>query len=404
MESAISCDVCIIGGNIAGSYLAYQLAKNGLSVIVVEQNRIPGVPMQCAGIVSQRLTNIVDIDPSIILNRVNTAWLISENGKKISVSIQDSPYILDRIKLDQYFYQKAESLGVKYLLKEKFLNFIITFKNETEIVEVTTKKRIIKAQMIVGCDGPNSKVAKIHGIKYNLIPAMQIRISYPLPKNSVRMYFKKSWKNLFGWVIPEGNGICRIGLVCKNKLKKSFQQFLKDLDIDKSQILEKFGGQIIIDFPKKIAFHRAILLGDAAGMVKATTGGGINTLLKATNPAKEAILQAFCRNDFTEKFFITHYQRSNEIRRLKRNILLHYLVRIIMLFLTQEEYEESMVLLNQPKTRELLLKYGDMDFPIKFILKMIMRVDLWTYIIKILPNIIRKIPKILRKLLKHIEN
>ncbi len=121
-------------------------------------------------------------------------------------------------------------------------------------------------------------------------------------------------------------------------------------------------------------------------MVKATTGGGINTLLKASKPAKEAVLKAFSRNDFTQKFFITHYQHSKEIRHLKNNILLHYFVRIILLFLTQDEYEVSMLLLNQPETRKLLLKYGDMDFPIIFILKMIVRVDLWKYIIKIVPK------------------
>ena len=400
MESDKSYDVCIIGGNIAGSYLAYQLALDGLSVVVVEQNRIPGVPMQCAGIVSQRFTNIVDIDPSIIMNRVDTAWLISENGKKVSVSIKDNPYILDRIKLDHYFYQKAESLGVTYLLKEKFLDFKISSENSNEIVQIATKERIITAQMIVGCDGPNSRVAKLHGVKHNLIPAMQIRIFYPQPHNSVRMYFKQSWRNLFGWVIPEGNGICGIGLGCKYDLRNSFQQFLNDLNITKSEIIEKFGGQILIGYPKKIAFHRAILLGDAAGMVKATTGGGINTLLKASKPAKKAILDAFNRNDFSQRFFITHYQHSNEIRRLKMNILLHYFVRIIMLFLTQEEYEESMLLLHQPQTRKLLLKYGDMDFPIKFILKMLVRVDLWRYIIRIIPSILKKIPRILREFLK----
>ena len=111
-----------IEGNIAGSFLAYQLASEGLNVIVVEQNRHVGIPMQCAGIVSQRLSNIVEIDPSIIINRVDSAWLISENGRKVSVSIKDNPYILDRVKLDQYFFKKALNSGVKFLLHEKFVD------------------------------------------------------------------------------------------------------------------------------------------------------------------------------------------------------------------------------------------------------------------------------------------
>ena len=155
-----------------------------------------------------------------------------------------------------------------------------------------TNKQKIDAKMIVGCDGPNSKVAKLHGIVHNLIPAMQIRASLDHPMNSVEMYFKEEWKNLFGWVIPIGNKQCRIGLGCKKHLKNSFQKFLKELSIEDSMIIEKYGGQVVIGYPRKMAFYRAILLGDAAGMVKASTGGGINTLLKASKHAKQAILKA----------------------------------------------------------------------------------------------------------------
>lgn len=395
MDADLSCDVCIIGGNIAGSNLAYQLASEGVNVIVIEQNKHPGHPMQCAGIVSQRLTNIVEIDPSIIINRVDTAWLISENGKKVSVSIQDHPYIIDRAKLDQFFYQKAQKSGAKFQLFEKFISFDKTPNG----ILIHTNKRKITSKILVGCDGPLSKVAKQLGIYHKWIPAKQIRVYYDQPSNSVKMYFKTQWKNLFGWVIPEGDGICRIGLGCEYNIKQSFDAFITEIGVDRSKIIQHLGGQIVISYPKQIAFDRVILLGDAAGMVKATTGGGINTLLKASFQAKDAILKSLEINDFSSKVFITHYQKSRRIQKSKQNILLHYLVRILLLFFTQEDYEESFIILNQLKIRKLLLKYGDMDFPVKFILKIATRPDLWVYIIKYLPRIIRKAPNFLQKLI-----
>ncbi|MBN2157045.1 MAG: NAD(P)/FAD-dependent oxidoreductase [Candidatus Lokiarchaeota archaeon] len=394
MDNHLTHDVCIIGGNIAGSYLAYLLASNGVSVVVVEQNRTPGLPLQCAGIVSQRFSNIVEIDPSIIINRVNTAWLILENGKRVSVSIQDNPYVLDRVKLDQYFYKKAESAGVRYLVHEKFL----TCEKTDECMFINTNRRTIRAKILVGCDGPNSRVAKLHGITHNIIPAKQIRILYPYPNCSVSMYFKEYWQNLFGWIIPEGEGICRIGLGCKKNLKSSFASFLDEIQADKSHIIEYLGGQILIGYPKRIAFDRTILLGDAAGMVKATTGGGINTLLKASTYASEAILKSLEENKFSSQFYITHYQNSRGIRQLKRNILLHYMARLIMINFTQKDYEMCFLLLNQPKTKELLLKYGDMDFPLRFVLKILMRVDLWKLLFIIVARVLRKLPKIIRDL------
>jgi geranylgeranyl reductase family protein len=396
METVLSCDVCIIGGNIAGSYLAYKLAKNNVSVIVVEQNRQPGVPMQCAGIVSQHLSHIVDIDPTIIINQVNTAWLILENGKKVSVSIKDNPYILDRVKLDQFFYRKALKAGALFLLHERFESF----RKTTDFVKISTNKRKITTKIIVGCDGPNSKVAKLHGVAHNLIPAAQVRAFYDHASNSVEMYFRDQWKYLFGWVIPIGNGQCRIGLGCKDHLKKNFVQFLTKLRVDTSQIQEKYGGQILLGYPKQIAFDRAILLGDAAGMVKASTGGGINTLLKATTYATKAILNAIRRNNFSRRFLITHYKHSRGIRHLKHNILLHYLIRIIMKNMTQKDYELCFSLLKHHKTRILLVKYGDMDFPMKFIIKMALKVDLWVPIIKIIYSLSKKLPNIMRDLIK----
>ncbi len=397
MDADLTCDVCIIGGNLAGSYLAYLLASEGVKVLIVEQNKHPGLPMQCAGIVSQRFTNIVEIDPSIIINRVDTAWLISENGKRVSVSIQDHPYIIDRVKLDQSFFQKALQSGAQFLLQEKFIDLDKTL----DAVHIHTNKRKITAKILVGCDGPLSKVAKLHNIHHKWIPAKQIRVPYDHPYNSVEMYFKSCWKNLFGWVIPEGNGICRIGLGCHHNLKQTFDAFLDEIGVNREDIIEYLGGQIVLSYPRQIAFNRVILLGDAAGMVKATTGGGINTLLKASSHAKNAILRSLKTNDFSSKVFITHYQKSRGIRKSKRNIILHYLVRILLLFFTQVDYEESFNILNQPITRELLLRHGDMDFPAKLILKMALRTDLWVYIIKYILRIIKKIPDFLRELVKN---
>jgi len=395
MEPDLTCDVCIIGGNIAGSYLAYLLAKHNIHVVVVEQNRIPGIPSHCAGIVSQRFRNIVEVDPTIILNRVDTAYLISENNKKVEVSIQDHPYILDRIRLDQYFYHKAESCGVMYLLKEKFFEF----QKNKDFIRITTQKRTITAKMIVGCDGPNSRVARLHGIRHNLLPAMQVRVPFTHPKNSVRMYFKRNWKYLFGWVIPEGNGICRIGLGCETNLLCSFQSFLKELRVDTSQILEKHGGQIIIGYPGQIAFNRAILLGDAAGMVKATTGGGINTLLKAADYAKNAILNAMNKNNFTQRYLVAHYQHSYGVCQLKYNIFLHYLIRIVLVNLTQQEYEEGFAFLKQSMIKKVLLKYGDMDFPLKFLIKILLSKNLRMDLLRLISLFVWKLPRIFHYLL-----
>ncbi|MHA1512071.1 MAG: NAD(P)-binding protein, partial [Promethearchaeota archaeon] len=51
-------DVCIIGGSIAGNYLACLLAEQNVKCCVIEEHEILGLPFQCAGIISQKILNL----------------------------------------------------------------------------------------------------------------------------------------------------------------------------------------------------------------------------------------------------------------------------------------------------------------------------------------------------------
>ena len=53
-------DVCIIGGSIAGNYLCYLLSNTKLKVAVIEEHMEVGLPLQCAGIVSQKLSRLIE--------------------------------------------------------------------------------------------------------------------------------------------------------------------------------------------------------------------------------------------------------------------------------------------------------------------------------------------------------
>ena len=51
-------DVLIVGGGPAGAAVAKGLSKNGFSVIIVEEHREIGRPVQCSGLVSPRVLEI----------------------------------------------------------------------------------------------------------------------------------------------------------------------------------------------------------------------------------------------------------------------------------------------------------------------------------------------------------
>ncbi|GAG56920.1 unnamed protein product [marine sediment metagenome] len=373
-SESLYCDVCIIGGNIAGSYLAYLLSDSKIDVIVVEEHKSAGSPLQCAGIVSQKITNLIDLEKNIVINRIKTANLIDSYGNSISISPAENPYVIDRVKLDRQFFVKAKNHGVRFLFSEKFLSYtIIKSKslNDQNFVAIQTNNRLIYSKLIVGCDGPRSKVARLNGVRNNLLFGMQVRTEYDINHDTIQMIFNHVWNDLFGWIIPEGNGICRIGIGVKSEPKRIFNIFLDEIGIHPHQIINRQGGFIPYGYCNNIAFERCILLGDSACMVKATTGGGIVILLSAAKIAKQAIISAVRTNNFSKKKLVKEYTNNIELKRIKRELKIHYIARLILSKFKHKEFERTFTILNDQKVKNTINIYGDMDFPKRFIIKLL---------------------------------
>ncbi|MHA1526471.1 MAG: NAD(P)-binding protein, partial [Promethearchaeota archaeon] len=77
-------DVVIIGASLSGNYLA-SLLSTKLTVAVIEEHNDIGLPFQCAGIVSQKLNELIDLPKNIILNRVDTAKIVAPSGKFVKL-------------------------------------------------------------------------------------------------------------------------------------------------------------------------------------------------------------------------------------------------------------------------------------------------------------------------------
>ncbi|MBD3256348.1 MAG: hypothetical protein GF383_14720, partial [Candidatus Lokiarchaeota archaeon] len=249
-------DICIVGASIAGNFLGYLLSNSNLRIAIIEEHDAIGLPFQCAGIVSQKLAKLIKLDDSLVLNRVKVARLVAPSGKTITLSGNEEPYIIDRIALDRWFYDKIkENPNIKYFLEEKFQKFEYSTENSSKIVLITTSKRKLKAKILVGCDGPLSSVAHSLKIRNRVLYATQIRIKANFSKNEALMYFNKRWKELFGWVVPEGdNQIYRVGLACSKNVNKNFKKFLKLINVNIDDKIDQQGGLIPYGKLNKMAF------------------------------------------------------------------------------------------------------------------------------------------------------
>lgn len=382
MDKVDHFDVCIIGASIAGNYLSYLLSQSSLKIAVIEEHEEVGSPFQCAGIVSMKLAKLIDLPEDLILNRVDTAKLTFPSGESVELAGNERPYVIDRVKLDRLFYEKVRiSNNITFFLGEKFKSFEYLKGGYPPFLQINTSKRTIKTSLLVGCDGPLSSVGKQLGVTNNVIYATQIRARTNFDINKAYMHFDERWNELFGWIVPEGNGICRIGLGCSKNLMEKFKLFLNKIGVSYEHRIDQQGGIIPINSLNKMAFDNVLLLGDSASMVKATTGGGIVMLLIAAKYAANCICKAFQTKNFSKGFLKEHYEAPCSAS-IERQLKLHQTIRYLLQNFSNNDFKAFYRILTLEEIKNVISIYGDMDFPVRVALKLLTKPNFLKFLVK----------------------
>jgi geranylgeranyl reductase family protein len=248
--------ISIIGAGPAGSYLAYLLAKKSKEVAIFEEHKDIGKPVQCTGIVTEDIKDLIKLDYNLICNITTKATIHSKN--KI-IEINTKEIVLDREKFDNYLLNLALKAGAK-LYKgykyEKFDGKTIFFSNGKNF----------DTDILIGADGPNSAVAKTNGLfdKRDFYIGIQARVRLKADPNNYQVFFGNDFPGFFGWIVPESNNIARVGIAAKQYPNAVFNNFIKRLKLSKASIIEKQGGLIpIYSTKQKIQNGNVFLIGDA---------------------------------------------------------------------------------------------------------------------------------------------
>ncbi len=278
--------ISIIGAGPVGSYLAYLLSSHGREVHVYEEHAEIGKPVHCTGIVTSKFADIIDPDERFVINTINRVRLFSPNGKFVELKLGKN-YVLDRAKLDQELARGAEKADAEFHLLHKFADF----KDGRIVLEKEGKTITKETGILVGADGPLSSVAKSAGMFNSRKFFQGIQARARLENDNAVEFFLRP--HGFSWIVPESKEVVRIGTVDRENPNPSFDRLLearlgKEF---KDSVIEYQGGMIPLHNPRvQTAKANVFLVGDAATMVKATTGGGIVQGLLGAEALADAIL------------------------------------------------------------------------------------------------------------------
>ena len=388
-------NLIIIGGGAAGNSLARRI-ENG-EITVIERKEIIGEPAECAGLVSKKSLELMDIDldeSNFIQNRIYGAYIHSPKGEIYQIGGDRlHAYAIDRGRFDRFLADVAKRRGAEYILGAEAKKI----SREDNKIVVRTTSGEFEADIVVGADGIESIVRKtffdeepeeiLFGIGAE-VEGVEIDPRY------VHVFFgKRLTPDFFAWMIPinEKGDKARIGLCVAHPPDRPPKRLLHDLLnypttkalLEKVEIINVIAGRIPLGYIRKSVIDNALLIGDSAFQIKPVSGGGIYPIAEASRICAEVLNKALERRNFSEKVLREYHIRWSE--RLKREILFGLWVRKKYRNMGDEDIERFLSYLKRDDIVEIVNKYGDIDHPSRLILPLTKK---FPTMISILPKIV----------------
>lgn len=374
-------DIAIIGAGPVGIFTSIKLAVSGFRVLVIEEDPQVGKPRFCTGLISKEAFEQFDLPRESIEGEFDSAFIFSPLGSRARLKGKDiQAYVTDRAIFDQGLWRKAHKAGVDFLLNCRCLGLKINDSRAEATISIDGGERIIKSEVVV----------LTTGIKYGL----HLEVGLAKPPNfldcsqveaigdkngGIEIFVGNSVApQSFAWVVPLTEDKLRIGLSTYKDSSRFLGLFLKSL-VSKGRIrqanFEIVRRPVPMGVINKTYACRTLAVGDAAGQVKPTTGGGIYFGLLCADLAAKTIREAFKKGNFSEKF-LGRYESSWK-KKISFDLTMGLYLRSLVANLNDEQIERLVQFCSQEAIQALIEKYADFNHHGRFIRELIKRPYFW---------------------------
>jgi len=317
-------DLIVVGGRVAGSISSFYASKNGIKVLMIEKNPEIGVPVQCAGGVSDTFFKSMKIKPSpqFTCSRITGACIHAPSGA--SFLTRDpiiTGYIVERKIFDKHLAIMAAEQGTDIMLNTTAKDLII---KDGKVTGVTVKKdgKIfdIHSDIVIAADGIQSKIARKAGLDTRF-KVEEIRSCAQLEmvgvdvKDGIMEFYlgNKIAPGGYIWIFPKGEKRANIGVGISRRewnmenahyYLKKFTSKLNATEIEFNIGAVPMGGPV-----KKTYTDGLLVVGDAAGQVDPLTGGGIHIAAECARIAGETVAAAIEKGRVDAEF-LRRYEKE----------------------------------------------------------------------------------------------
>lgn len=359
-------DVVVIGAGPIGSFVAYKLAGRGHRVAVLEQKEKLGEPVCCTGIIGRECAGSFATEDSVILRRINSARLYSPSGRWLRLWRQDTQaYIIDRAAFDKALASRAQSKTAEYVLNS-VVKTIEVGDDRVKVEAVGQKEKlIVETRAVVVTTGFGSGLVGRLGLGRigNFVIGVQAEIE-TRGIDEIEVFFgQETAPGFFGWLVPISPNRALVGLLSRHSPEHYLSMLISSLSgqgkVVSGEVEFNYGGIPLRPLPRTYG-DRLIVVGDAAGQVKPTTGGGIYYGLLCADIAADTLHRAL-ETDALSARGLANYEREWK-KKIGRELKVGYWARKLYERLSDRQIDKMFDIIKNRGIDETLLKMEDLSF------------------------------------------
>ena len=303
-------DVAVIGGGPSGATAAHEMARQGLSVLLLDRD---GRIKPCGGAVPPILLREFEVPESRLEARVTTARMVAPSNAEVDMDIGGFVGMVDRGSFDPWLRERAASAGADYVTAhfdglERDNGGALSVRYRPGCKDAAIEKA--RVSCVVGADGAASRVRKQaldrqekmkHVFAYHeIVRSPEGKTPWFDPERCDVYYQGKVSPDFYGWVFPHGD-CTSVGAGSAIKgfsLRKAVKIMRDNSKLGDNDIVRREGAPLPLKPLRRWDNGRdVVLVGDAAGAVAPSSGEGIYYAMTSGRAAAGAVSEFLATGD-----------------------------------------------------------------------------------------------------------